>query len=977
MRKLILGLILVCLFATTVFAQESNIRGQITDANGQALPGATIQIKDKLFGAVSDLDGNYVISGEITPEDRIIFSFIGMKQQELQVGGRSTIDIVLEEDAVGLEEIVVVGYGSQKRKNVTGAVAKLNADDLDARPNNQIGSLIQGKAAGVQVLSSSGKPSQGLSIRIRGTNSINAGSEPLYLVDGVPTTDTRSINPSDIDQISILKDAASTAIYGSQGANGVVLITTKRGRKDKATVNFSSYAGVSQAWKTLPVLNGEQYRDLMTEMGQTTDWSLYQENTDWQQEIFQNGVTQNYQLSVSGKNEGTNYYVSGGWISQEGAVRSSKMERANVKLNLDQKVNEWLTVGTSIAYNKYTDVDVKDNETVNQGGVLLGALATPANIGIYNEDGSFTSNPLQNWENPLASTDGLDREYNNEQLLGNVHLAIEFLGDFTFKSRYGIDHSSSIYDSYLDPYRTGYGRALTGQAINNTGQFNYSILENTLGFDHSFGKHQVEALVGNVQQRFRWQNSEIETRNFSSANIPTVNGGSEINRATGTISEKANVSYISRINYSFADKYLLTANFRADGSSVFGPKERWGYFPSFSAGWRLSSESFMENIDLISDLKFRAGWGIVGNDQINNYAWLGKVGSGANYPIGGVAMPGAYPASFQNESLKWEESVQTNVGIDMALFNSRLSFTADYYIKKTNDLLLNAPVPKSTGFDNALQNIGSLENRGYEFSLSSKNLVNSLLWTTDLNVSFNKNEVTDLLGEEIFLGGIAGRGEAILVREGLPLGSLYGYEFGGVDPDTGDAYYIGANGESTFDPTEEDRKVIGDANPDLYFGMTNNLSYKGFGLAVFVQGTLGGDLLNATRIEMEGMTDPKNQSIAVLDRWQQPGDQTDIPRASWASTVNSRISDRFIEDASYIRLKAVTLSYNLPSELLSKVSLGSARIYATAENLYTFTDYSGFDPEVNAFGGSNTEQGIDFGTYPQTRSFILGLNISF
>ncbi|MEP2023869.1 SusC/RagA family TonB-linked outer membrane protein, partial [Reichenbachiella sp.] len=491
---------------------------------------------------------------------------------------------------------------------------------------------------------------------------------------------------------------------------------------------------------------------------------------------------------------------------------------------------------------------------------------------------------------------------------------------------------------------------------------------------------QLEVLVGAVQQKFLWEDNGVVTQNFSSNGIQTPNAGSELIEATASKSEKANQSYISRLTYDYDDKYLLTANFRADGSSVFGPKSRWGFFPSVSAGWRLSEEAFLNTSSLISDLKLRAGWGIVGNDQLddaNRYSYLGLVGSGANYPIGGSPQPGTYPASISNSTLKWEESNQINIGVDLAVWNNRIGLTIDAYRKTTTDLLLNAPLPRTSGFDNAIQNIGSLENKGVEFVLSSVNYDGEFRWDTDINLSLNRNEVLDIVGQEIFDGNVAGRGEASLVREGESLGTLYGYVFGGVDPATGDAYYIGQDEGSTFAPSADDRRIIGNANPDFIYGMTNTFSYKGISFLVFLQGSYGNDILNASRMDIEGMTDPKNQSAAVLDRWKQPGDITNIPSSSWGNTDNSRISTRFIEDASYLRIKTVTIGYDLPHTLLSKINLTGLKVYLTGENLFTFTKYSGFDPEVNAFGYSNTAQGIDFGTYPQTRNVIAGLSLTF
>jgi len=979
-KKLVfITVIFISLLCTSKSVAQNKVTGVVTENDGLPIPGVSVILKGTTIGVSTDFDGKYTLSEGVNQNSVIVFSYIGFKTQEILVKGQSVINVDLQEDTSVLDEVVIVGYGSQLKKDITGSVSTIDSDSFESRPNTQVGSLLQGQSAGVQVISGSGKPSGGFSVRIRGTNSINASSEPLYVVDGVPTTDTRSINPSDIDTITVLKDASSAAIYGAQGANGVVLITTKRGTTSKPKVSLDIYSGVSQVWNTLPVLNGEQYRDLMTEMGLSTDWDNFTARTDWQEEIFQNGFSQNYQASVSGKTEGTSYFISGGHLTQEGAVRTSEIERSNFKINIDQDINDWLKIGTRIAYTSYKDVDINDNNNVNQGGVLLGALTTPSIIGVYNEAGMFTSNPFQNWENPLASTDGLDREYNNNRFLGNIYLEAKFIENFKYKFNYGIDNSNGVFDSFLDPFRTGFGAAIGGQGINNTDKKSYYIVENTLSYNNSFNKHTVEALVGSVTQKFTFENSSIQTRNFASASVTTPNGGSEIFDASAWKSERANASFLSRVNYSFDDKYLLTANFRADGSSVFGPNKRWGYFPSFSLGWRVSNEKFINKDGLINDLKLRAGWGLVGNDNINAYSYLGRVGSGANYPFGGVTQPGTFPGSIENLTLKWEESEQTNIGFDLSMLNNRLSVTADAYIKKTNDLLLNAPLPTTSGFDNAIRNIGEIQNKGIELALNTVN-VNSdnFSWNTGFNISFNRNEVVSLVGQELLQGGITGgRGEASLVREGEPLGTLYGYIFGGVDPASGNAYYIDNEGNSTFNPTPEDRTIIGDANPDFYYGVTNTLNYKGFGLFVFLQGSQGNDMLNVTRIETEGMIDPKNQSTAVLDRWRQPGDITDIPRASFGNSDNSRVSTRFIEDASYLRFKTITLSYDLPKNLIEKLGITALKIYGTGENIFTITDYSGFDPEVNAFGGSNTVQGIDFGTYPQTRNLIFGINATF
>lgn len=972
------------LFASVLaFGQTSTVTGVVKDSKGEPLPGVTVKVKDVAAAAATDVNGKFTINA--APNATLVFSFIGFTAQEQPLNGRTQLEVTLADESRALNDVVVVGYGTQRKGDITGAVSVIGKKDLDARPNTQLGNLIEGKTAGVQVVSPSGSPSASLSIKVRGTNSITAGSNPLYVIDGVPTQDTRSLNPADIESISVLKDASSAAIYGAQGSNGVVLITTKRGTTATPKIDFSAYAGMASVRKKLDVLNADQYRQLATDLGYTTDWSQYTANNNWQDEIFRTGVSQNYQLAVSGKKEGTTYYLSGGWTQQNGVIETSEMKRYNFKVNLDQKVNNWLTMGTNVAYTRYSDVSITDNANVNGGGVLLGALTTPPNIGIFNGNGTYTSNPFQQWENPLASLYGSTRPYKNQRLLGNAYAEIKFTPELKFRSNIGIDYINAVSDYFLDPRLTTYGRQNNGIARNETNLTNYYISDNTLTYNKAFGKHNFTALAGFVAQKYRYENSYIQTTSFSGNNIPTTNAGSVIGSAYNNKSEKFNTSVIGRVNYDYAGKYLFTANFRADASSVFGPNKRWGYFPSFSAGWRLSEENFLKDVRAISDLKLRAGFGIVGNDQLGSsyYSYLGQVSSGANYIIGGNITPGNYPSTVPNPNLKWEQTQQTNIGIDLGVLNNRLTFTIDAYIKDTKDLLLNYPLPRSTGFDYAIKNVGKLRNKGLEFMVSSKNIdKQDFQWNTDFNISFNRNNVIDLVGQRFYNNNISGRSEVSLVEQGQPLGVFYGYVAAGVDPQTGMMLYKTKNGATTSSPSADDRIIIGNPNPNFIYGLTNNLTYKSFSLNIFLQGTQGNDIFNATRVETEGMTGPQNQTTAVLRRWTTPGQITDIPKAMVNNTDNSRISTRFVENGSFMRIKTLTLGYTLPKAFINKIKLSNMRLYVTGENLFTFTKYSGYDPEVNAFttgnnGNTNGGFGIDYGTYPQTRNLIFGLNVSF
>lgn len=970
-------LILLC-FSAATFAQ---VKGTVTDVGtGMTLPGVNIMVKGSQANASTDMDGNFTINAQ--PGDVLVFSYVGYASQEVAASASMTVQ--LKEDAQLLQEVVVVGYGAQQKKDITGAVAVIDGKKFENRVNNQLGSLLQGQTAGVQVTSNSGKPGSGFNVRVRGTSSITAGSDPIYVIDGVITSDTRSLNPADVETISVLKDASSAAIYGSQGGNGVVIITTKQGKTEKPTLTYETYTGFQSVWKKIDVLNADQYRELQEERGLSTNWDLYNNNTNWQNEVFRTGFSNSHQVSFSGKSDKTSYYVSGGVVNQEGAVRSAEMNRKTFKVNLSQEITSWLKVGTNLNYVDYTDVDVTDNTAVNSGGVILGVLNTPQNIGIYNADGTFTSNPFQDWENPISSTDAAQRQYRNQRVFGNVFGEFKILKGLTFRSSLGIDYNNTAYDYFLNPYTTSYGRAMKGISRYNTSRYNYYMYENTLTYKVKIAKHAIEALAGTVYQKSLWETGELERRGFAGDGIPTPNAGATVVNATARKDEKYNSSFISRIDYSFDDKYLLRANFRADGSSAFGPNEKWGYFPSVSAGWRISNENFMKGVESVNELKLRVGWGLVGNDNIGNYAWYQTVAAGTNYPIGGVAQPGNYPSSIENKDLKWEASEQINIGIDLSLFKNRIRFSADAYRKTSNDLLLRLPLPRTSGFADALTNAGAIENKGLELQLTTVNFDGEdFKWTTDLNISFNKNEVTSLVGETITQANISSRGDAILVQEGQPLGQFFGYQWGGVDPATGNVYYMDANGAPTFDPTEDDKRIIGDANPDFIYGITNTMSYKNFSLNFFFQGSQGNDILNATRFDTESMIDAKNQTTTVLRRWQNVGDVTDVPRVETnGSTNNSRISSHYVEDGSYIRLKAITIGYDFSKNLLDRIGISGLRVYATGENLFTITDYSGFDPEVNAYGGDsnagvrNQVLGVDYGTYPQTRNIIFGIRAS-
>ncbi|PKP13726.1 MAG: TonB-dependent receptor [Bacteroidetes bacterium HGW-Bacteroidetes-3] len=965
------------LFLNTMM-QAQTVTGKVSDANGP-LPGVNVVVQNTKNGTTTDFDGKFMLNN--LPENAVLsFSYVGYVTQDVAVNNQSALNVILAPNNEVLQEVVVVGFGSSKKKDITGSVAIIGSKEFDGRANTGIGNALEGKVAGVQITKPSGQPQAGYTIRVRGTSTITAGAEPLYILDGIPTTSINEISPSDIESMTVLKDASSAAIYGANGSNGVILITTKRGGNQKTKVTLDAYTSSSTVSKKLDVLDATQYRALMTEMGQTIDWSNYPFNNNWQDKVLRTALTSNYAIGVSGGNEKTNYYLSGTYLDQEGVVMTNKVERYTFKLNLDHRVSNSIKVGSSIGYSKWKDVDVNES---GKFGVILNSITGAPVTDVFEADGTFSINPfIADLESPVALILKNEHAYENYKFNGNVYAEISFLEYLKFKSLFGFEQLNSTYNSWVDPFTSREGRGFSGMASLYNNQNTLWNFENTLSFSKSFNNHNFNALVGYIASESENSSANIGARGFGSAAVQTVNAGST--RTAGYNEAKGrNEAIIGRLNYSYEDKYLLTANFRADAYSGFGEKNRWGYFPSFSGGWRISKEDFFSNVEVVSDLKIRAGWGEVGNGQVGPFSHFGLVSPGAPYVDGGTVVPGSNPTTLESTNLKWETTKQTNIGIDLSLLNNRITLTSDYYIKKTDEMLLKKRIPASTGFTTALLNVGAMENNGFEFTVNSKNMVDELKWNTDFNISFNKSKITSLPGGSIQLGQLNndGRGLVAIAQEGQPLGTFYGFVSEGVDPATGFIKYKDI--DESGDLSDGDKTIIGNANPKFSWGMANDFKYKNWSLNIFFQGTQGNDIFNATRIETEGMYNANNQLTSVLDRWTTPGQITDMPRSDFAGEQNVKVSSRYVEDGSYVRLKSLTLGYTLPSDLVSKLSISNVRFYFTAENIITWTNYSGLDPEVSVYGRSgddslkNIAPGIDYGTYPQTRDIIFGLNLSF
>jgi TonB-linked SusC/RagA family outer membrane protein len=970
------------------YSQETTVTGKVSTPTGEAISGATVQVKGTSKGTSTNNAGNFSLN-LANPNSTLVISSLGYDNLEIPTEGRTNIPVTLTVSTKQLDQVVIVGYGSQRKKDLTGAVSVVSSADIANRPIVNTGEALQGKAAGVQVTSVSGKPGAGLSIRIRGSSSISAGNDPLYVVDGIPMTDISAYSPNDIESISVLKDAASASIYGTRAANGVVVVTTKKGRAGKSRIDFNTYYGTSTTTRKLDVLNAQQYQEYMNEVfgtGTITDSLVGVNNINWPDEVFRRGNQKSYQLAFSGGSDKTQHYISLGYMDQVGMIRPATFDRVNAKLNLSSKLNNWLSINTATTISRTHNNDVTDNASVARGGVVLSALATPPTVPKFRSDGTIGQNPQTGWENPLGSIEGATNKFTNDRIVSNVGADVRFLPGLTFQSRFGLDYKNNLNKFFIDPWLTQDGRNRQGTLSQQASNELSWLSEQTLNYTKSFNEHNISALAGWAVQESRYDQTNISASQLDTQyrhqkwdemflRSQTKSAPSKL------IDEWALVSYFGRVNYNFSGKYLLQANLRIDRSSKFSKDNRNATFPSLSAGWRISQESFMKNVDFVSDLKLRAGWGKNGNQEgIGSFEYLSL--SNIDPATGTVS-----PATIAPSDLRWETTTQSNIGLDASLFDRRITLSADFYVKKTKDVLVRIPLSGQI-VSSVLLNSGSMQNVGQEFAVSSRNIVGKdFNWTTDFNISFNKNKVTSIGNNLSLLGGfgeIYERGFAIALSKGYGLGQFYGYTVAGVDPATGQLLYL--TKDKTAVPYAEtnpsDRSFIGSAQPKFVYGMTNSVTYKNFDLTVFLQGSQGNKIFNGVRVETEGMKDSRNQSMAVLNRWKKAGDVTDIPGVSLASNDNTAISTRFLEDGSYLRFKTITLAYRIDEKLLSRIGIANASVYVSGQNLITITNYTGFDPEVSSFGGTNNSSdsrnvslGVDYGAYPQAKVFLFGINI--
>ncbi|MFC3199933.1 TonB-dependent receptor [Parapedobacter deserti] len=992
--------------------QQRVVTGRVTSEKGEALEGVTIALKQSQQRVVSDRAGAYriAISGN---ETALVFTMVGYHPVERAIGSSSVHDVVLREAVDDLEEVVVVGYGTVRKSDLTGSVATISERDIKSTPVVDFGRALQGRAPGVLVTQNSGSPGAPATIRIRGTGSVNAGNDPLYVVDGFPTGSINTLNPADIESIEILKDASSTAIYGSRGSNGVVIVTTKRGKADQNDIAFESYYGMQTVRHTIPLLNSRQYAEFINEAringggepyfdGSSAERALPNQievDTDWQHEVLRPAPLQQYQLMLTGGESKTRYAISGNIYSQQGIIERSSFKRYTLRTNIDRELSEHVVLGLNL-----TGAMIKGQAAHSQigGGSNAGVMNAAVNYApvfpVFNADGSYyrDQGPLNGnlVDNPVGIAREITDKSLNNRLMVNAFADVKLLEGLTLRTSLGGNIENTKFNYYVTR-NIGLGMGTNGIARITTGLNREWLNENTLTFSRDFNDHHhLTALAGYTVQGIYFEGVEANARDFNDdfALYHNLGAGGTLQRPHSDASEWALQSYLARINYRFQDRFLLTLTARADGSSRFGPNKKYGFFPSGAFAWRIINESFMHNQQTISDLKLRVSYGLTGNQDIRNFGYLSIIGN-VQYPLGGanpVLQTGAVPVSLSNLNLGWESNAQLDAGIDVAFWSNRVRLTADYYRKRTFDLLFDVNVPQTTGYSSSLRNIGEVENRGFEIGLNTDNLKkHAFEWTTSLNLTFNRNKVLSLDGRDEFTTGAAsghhGVTNTVLMKVGEPLGDFYGRKVIGIfqtdeearssgqpNAAAGDLRYADINGDGEIN--DNDRTVIGNGNPPVFGGMTHYLRWRNIDLTVFLQGSLGNDILNFARFDLYNLNGNNNQSIDVLDRWTPSNPSQTTPRAN--STGGQRILSSFhIEDGSYLRLKNIALGYTISGDNMRRIGLGEIRAYIAAQNYLTFTRYKGFDPEVNRFGNSAINQGMDFDGYPNAKTIMLGLNI--
>lgn len=1060
MKKLLL--LFVALSISVQLSAQHRVTGTVTGSDGQPLAGVSVIEKGTLNGVASDINGKFSLT--VQAEATLEFSFIGYKTEEIVLApSQTTLSVKMVEDFQALDEVVVVGYGTVRKSDLTGSVASVSADDFKSTVITNADQLLQGRVAGVQVTQNSGAPGGAASIRIRGASSINSSNEPLYVIDGIPFsgdgTETggfswaggtggqtkvnplSTIAPGDIISMDVLKDASATAIYGAAGANGVVIINTRRGQKGSVRLNYDGHVAWQQFANQIDMMNLQQYAQYQKELNELypsveidesfLEPSLLGAGTNWQDEITRTALTHSHSISFSGGSENFTFAASGGYMSQDGTIHGSNFERYNGRFNGDGTINKWLKAGGSLAFTHTEETITRQD---GSDGVIMQALTMQPSVPVYDFNGNFAAPSSiygSSGYNPLWQAEMQNNTLSRNRTMGNFYLQIDPLKVLNIRAEFGFDLSDNLNQSFIPTYDFGNGVANSmNMMLQREDHSKFWIFKTYATWNQTFKKHNVSLMAGFEAQKSAWEGVSFIKKNFSNDDIHVMTNDGEFDNNSGWKDSATKASVFGRLNYNFDERYLVTFTMRADGSSKFGPEHKWGYFPSAAVAWRISNEAFLRDVDVLSNLKLRLGYGMVGNDNIGTY----KYGSKMHTMVTALGT-GYFVENISNPNLKWEASEQYNIGIDLGLWNNRLSVTADVYQKDTKDLLLQLSVPSYLGTsgnpDKAgweiqmpYSNIGKVRNRGVDIAINAVPVeTKNFRWTSSVNLSLNRNEVIALNDDaQVLYYGVgtyfsAAFSTASIVKVGQPMGVFYGYTTDGYFANEDDVLSAAVQvedgnnpGQNLFNKTQgvyvgdikfrdtnndgvvdaKDQTVIGDPNPDFTYGWNNSFTYKDLELQIGLTGVQGGDILNIARYRTEALNNQwDNQSVRVIDRAQIGADETGAPYLLNPTTArtpraamndingNNRMSDRWLEDGSYLRIQNITLGWNVPKRWISKAGFQSLKIYCTLQNLYTWTNYSGYDPEIGAFNQSAAMQNYDMGRYPSPRMYILGVNIGF
>ena len=1031
--KKMLFILCISLSSLNLLAQNKILKGKIiATRDNTPVSGATVSIKGSSISAAASSDGSFSIpvnSSRVT----LVISSVGYVKNELVVdASQNNITVALDEDQTTMDEVVLVGYGSQKKSDLTGAISSIKGSDLTQLSTQRVDQAIQGRASGVYVLNTAGAPGATTTIRVRGMNSINGGNNALVVVDGLQGGNLNSLNPNDIQSMEILKDASATAIYGSRGANGVILITTKSGKTGKPVIDYDFSYGSQTLRDKLDLMGAADYAitrnaDKATQNGSGTPTPIFSEQrikelqstggTDWQDVIYRTAPISNHQLSMSGGTDNVKYLVSGGYLDQQGILVNSAYKRFSLRANVNADISKSVSFGLSWAGSKEAG-----NSPPYGGGTALSFLGQAVNIAPrwdpttppYDADGNYNRHPsgygaYDTW-NPLAAAQEPDIKNNTIRNNVNAYLDFKIIEGLTLRVTGGAIIENGNNKSYYTS-KTWEGKPIGGKvgyATIDDALYTFYQNSNILTYDKDItSKHHITVMAVAEQQFSKTESSGLVASKFTvdQTGANDLGGAEQINSKYSNVSERVLNSYLGRINYAYADKYLLTASYRADGSSVFGANNKWGYFPSGSVAWKIAEEPIIKNMNIFSELKIRGSWGVVGNQAITAYQTISAINSGANYPYSGNDNTdlGFIIANPANPDLKWESTTQTDIGLDVSVFMGRLIGTFDIYSKKTKDLLLNRTLPGYSGFSSIIDNVGSVQNKGVEISVSGDPLVGKLRWNSGFNISWNRNKVLDLgevskLEYRTTYGGYSLRNGFMQLRVGEPFGQMYGYGYVGTwktsEADAaaafgqlpGDPHYVDFNDDGKINAS--DIMKIGNSIPDFTFGWSNRISYDNFDLSFLVQGSQGNDIFNQARIRLEAPYE--GTSVRLLDRWTPDNQNTDVPafidvvtrqNAGLARKVSlgsdgGRLQ-RYVEDGSYVRLKNITFGYLLPQYLVNKIGVKKVKAYVSGTNLITITDYTGYDPEVSAYNGNDAQIGVDLSNYPTAKIITFGLNVTF